>query len=250
MNKSLMMYDLTCLERDLRFNQRFNQRFNLLLLFMVGVGSLWTIGCTPELDEPAVAWIFHDIPDIANVEVFVDDEFKVDVEPGELSRTFNMSLGEHVISVRNSGSSDVLLEVNLDDLTERGNLFVLRGTGSDVRLLPVTRKLPNPIENAHHLEVVNLADSSLSFDLILSSDEIPILSLPLLMNDPPELSDFIIFPAENNLTISSNYLPRNASDFIKDNFLSEEASLLLIRSVLAEEEDEPKLEFMLLSTSL
>ena len=68
------------------------------------------------------------------------ERFVVDVAPGERSVPIGTSLGAHTLTFRSSGSTQVLLTHELDELTARSSLVVIQGDDQALELLEVAWK--------------------------------------------------------------------------------------------------------------
>jgi hypothetical protein len=212
--------------------------------------------------ESARLRVLHAVKGVANIEVWIDDEFKLDVTPSELSLDLNLAPGDHSLSLRFTGSAEDLLTQEIT-LNERVNLLVIGGEGRDLELTEVNRPLPALELTEHSLEVVNLTGGLPDFNLTLSkqlppageecSDGAercpqPVLALPMTADEgDTEVSEFVTVTPGSNINISTDYLPRGDSDFIDDDLLGGETSIVLIRAVGGEEE-RPTLRLQLIRT--
>ena len=234
---------------SLKSTRRLVSYIRLSLVFSMTLSLICVLtGCGVNDDLPASVSVYHDVDNVANLEIFLDDNFKVDVEPKEISRIFNTSLGAHTLTVRSSGSPEVLLEMPLANLTERTNLLVLRGSAEQIELIEVSRRLPQVAQDEHKLEVINLAKSDLSFELYSGSDRI--LTIPFeSMNSSALISDFITLSPEPNVRFSTNHKPLSDKPFEDINLAGGESSLLLILSRPQGESGLFELELLSMKTS-
>lgn len=215
--------------------------------------------CDLGLGEDARLRVLHDVRGVANIEVWIDDEFKLEITPSELSQDLNLAAGGHALSLRFTGGAEELLAHDIT-LSERVNLLVLGGEGREIAVTEVNRPLPDVSLDEHALEVVNLA-GDLSFELSLSNQTPPaggscpdeaarcpraVLALPQTSaDDDVEVSEFLRVTPGATVNISTDHLPRGDSDFVDDDLLGGETSTLLIRAV-GGAEDRPTLRLQLL----
>jgi hypothetical protein len=215
---------------------------HILLLFCAQL--LW--GCTGESTLSVQIKVFHQLLDLPKLDIMIDGVIEADVDPNELSRGVFVSEGAHEITLKVGGETDPLVNVQLNELSERTHLIIVRGDERTPEVITATRPLPPVSVGHHHLEVINLADPALSFKLYVSSDpERPFLSTPF---EGPAgsttLSPFIQLSAGDNLTITTEN-----NDLIEADLQSESASILLVTST-PPSPDEVSLKFKLMRTSL
>ncbi len=215
---------------------------SLALLGGLTACALTACGLTP--DENARLRICHNVSGVANIEVWLDGEFKLDLTPRELSQDLSLPAGDHALSLRFTGSAEELLAEEIT-LNERVNLLVLNGEGRDLSLTALNRPLPELELADHALEVINLT-GDISYSLTLSKQTPPpgeqcddgaarcpraVLSLPLTPAEgDAETSEFITVTPGNNINITTDYLPRGPSDSAYSDLLSGETSIVLIRA--------------------
>ena len=130
-----------------------------------------TMGCDNRSNHEASLWVLHNAEGLANIEVYLDERFVVDVAPGERSVPIGTSLGAHTLTFRSSGSTQVLLTHELSELSARSSLVVVRGDESELELLEVSRPLPEVSPKEHALEIVDLSGLMTEFSVLLSGQD-------------------------------------------------------------------------------
>lgn len=211
----------------------------LILAFMSCIMSMMNLSCAKESEGEASLWILHDAEAIANLEVYLDDEFVVEVAPGEQSVPVGTSLGDHTLTLRSSGNTNVLLTHELTDLKKRASVIVVYGDAQNLKLLEATQRLPDVNSDEHMLEIIDLSGLSTKFSLLLSGqDEVDfeectplgstftchVKTFPL--EGDQKISELIKVRPGSNMSISTDHL----GELLKVDLLGGEVTTIVIRS--------------------
>jgi hypothetical protein len=196
-------------------------------------------GCTLNKDSEASLWVLHDARGVANLEVYIDGAFAVEVAPGERSVPFGTSLGAHSLTLRSSGSNEALLTQELSALTARASLMVIRGDEQALSLLEVSGELPELDPGEHALEIVDLSGLETTFSVLLSGQDegdfadctplgltftCHVITLPLM--DGQLTSEPIIVSPGEDLNISTDHI----DELVTVDLIEGEVTTVVIRS--------------------
>lgn len=225
----------------------------LFCVLMLTLTSL--ISCRGLKESEASLWVLHDAEGLANLEVYLDDVFVVEVAPGERSVPVGVSLGAHVLTVRSSGSTRVLLSEALTPLSARASVVVIRGDERELTLLEASQPFPEVSDGEHLIEIVDLSGLTEEFSVLLSGQEegdfegctsplgmtftCPISTLPL--KGEALISELIPVQPGVALSISTDHL----SELRKVDLLEGEVTTVVIMSP-----SEDRISLTVLRTSL
>ena len=90
---------------------------------------LLLLGCDDQLEGPAKIWLYHDLSDAANVEVFIGGDRLGEIEPLTLSGPFEAPSGTQRLSFYQSGSP-ILLQSSEVALAKHTQLLILRSVSN------------------------------------------------------------------------------------------------------------------------
>ena len=214
----------------------------MITLYLVLTATLLSLGgCTGGQDPEASLWVLHDAEGLANLEVYLDDEFIVEVPPGERSVPVGVTLGEHRLTIRSSGSAQVLFTQKISPLTARASLIVIGGDEEALSLIEVSDPLEEVPEDKHALEIVDLSGLTEPSVVLLSGQDeadfqdcdspigmsftCPVSALPIRNEAGEPISDFIMVNPGADLSISTKHL----SELRKVDLLAGEVTTVVIR---------------------
>ena len=202
----------------------------LSLVFIIGY-----TGCGVSSSEQAQVWILHDVPDLANIEMVINDRAILEVSPGELTQvTFNLQTT--TLQFRNSGASPILIQSSEITFENQAYFFALRGSVEHgLSLVEVADPIADQVNDTeHHLTLLNLAEPSLSFSVYQEDQNL--VSIEPVMPDTLPISSTLFIQTGQNLTLSTDHVPNSASNAVVSDFFASEASLLLITSQATQSE--------------
>jgi len=213
----------------------------IMLCLLLTAPLLSLGGCRGGQEFEASLWVLHDAEGLANLEVYLDDEFIIEVPPGERSAPVGVSLGVHRLTIRSSGSAQALFTQELKPLTARASLIVIGGDEEALSLVEVSDPLPEVAEEKHALELVDLSGLTEPSEVLLSGQDeadfegcdspigmtftCPVSVLPLSAEADERVSDFIMVNPGADLSISTKHL----SELRKVDLLGGEVTTVVIR---------------------
>ena len=192
-------------------------------------------GCGVSSSDQAQVWILHDVPDLANIEMVINDRALLEVSPGELTQvTFNLQTA--ALQFRNSGAAPILIQSSEIEFENQAYFFALRGSiEHGLSLIEIAEPITNQVSNTnHHLTLLNLADPSLAFNVYQEDQNL--ISIDPLMPDMLPTSMSLPIQTGQNLTLSTDHVPNSANNSVVSDFFAGEASLLLITSQATQSE--------------
>jgi hypothetical protein len=219
--------------------------FYLNLYKFLGILLLCLVSyqCDDGNQEEASLRVLHHIQDSANLEILIDKELILEVQPGEMSRSAQIAVSKNEgqqLTIRNSGNLEVLLKQKLNPMNKRENILILEGNSDNIMLTEVSQNIPLDT-NQHNLEVIVINLSSANYDLpnfSLIHEDLPdpIRSNDITKGVMSKNTDVFLMsvPANNSVQFtietaeSSSDVFYNTDAEIYEDLLPNESSLIII----------------------
>lgn len=146
----------------------------VLIIPLVFVSSMMLLACggdpLPEPEQARVQFL-HNIDDLGNLEVLLDNEPVLTIRNGQLSEVAMFEPGRHRLSIRNQGAQSALTAQTID-FEVQGYLLVFTGSYRDntIQALIVDNAPPAQKQRMAAVEVVNLYEGRYEFDVYVGTD--------------------------------------------------------------------------------